>query len=175
MENIQIQKVTIADVSLLKTISEQTFIETFSSDNTAENMDCYLSEAFSNMKLESELNNNDSEFYFAVTEGQVTGYLKINFGEAQSDLKDDRSLEIERIYVLKEFKGKRIGSSLFDKAVQRARESKLDYIWLGVWEHNLNALSFYEKIGFREFGRHLFILGTDRQTDIMMRLDLSSS
>jgi ribosomal protein S18 acetylase RimI-like enzyme len=42
-------------------------------------------------------------------------------------------------------------------------------VWLGVWEKNLRAISFYEKNGFIAFDQHIFQLGDDRQTDIMMK------
>jgi ribosomal protein S18 acetylase RimI-like enzyme len=124
-------------------------------------------------KLTAELNDPNSEFLFAMRNDEVAGYLKINYGASQTDVKDDQSLEIERIYVLENFKGKGIGKSLYAKATEIAYGKNLDYIWLGVWEENHNALSFYRKLGFAEFGRHIFKLGDDKQTDIMMRIELT--
>jgi ribosomal protein S18 acetylase RimI-like enzyme len=97
----------------------------------------------------------------------------VNFGPSQTDVKDDKSLEIERIYVLKEFHGQQVGQMLFDKAIQIAKQQHADYVWLGVWEHNPRAIQFYKKNGFVEFDRHIFHLGNDAQTDIMMKLKLN--
>ncbi len=132
----------------------------------------YLDEDFSLEKLTAEINNKNSEFYFAKLDNNVIGYLKINFGSSQTELKDDKALEIERIYVLKEFHGKNIGQLLYNKAMQISRQKKADYIWLGVWEENPRAINFYKKNGFMEFDRHIFKLGNDEQTDIMMKLKL---
>lgn len=132
----------------------------------------YLDEDFSLEKLTAEINNKNSEFYFAILDNNAMGYLKINFGPSQTELKDDKALEIERIYVLKEFHGKNIGQLLYDKAIQISRQKKADYIWLGVWEENPRAINFYKKNGFMEFDRHIFKLGNDEQTDIMMKLKL---
>jgi len=104
----------------------------------------------------------------------VIGYLKLNFGESQTELKGDKALEIERIYVLKEFHGKKVGQLLYDKAIQVATETKADYVWLGVWEENPRAIAFYKKNGFVEFDKHIFRLGDEEQTDIMMKLQLKS-
>ena len=41
-----------------------------------------------------------------------------------------------------------------------------------VWEENLRAIRFYEKNGFKTFDKHVFRLGSDEQTDIMMKLEL---
>lgn len=172
MENIQLKKVTLNDIDQLQKIGRQTFFETFAESNTEENMKEYLENSFSTEKLHSELNNPNSEFYFAVEEDTVIGYLKINFGASQTELKDDKALEIERIYVLKEFHGKKVGQLLYEKAIQIAKETKSDYVWLGVWEENHRALAFYKKNGFIEFDKHIFRLGNDEQTDIMMKLQL---
>lgn len=175
MGNIEIKKVTIDDLDQLQQIGRQTFYETFASGNTEENMNKYLDEAFSVAKLTTELNDKNSEFYFATLDNDVIGYLKINFGQSQTELQDDKAVEIERIYVLKEFHGKNVGQLLYDKAISIARQKNADYVWLGVWEENLRAINFYKKNGFVEFDKHIFKLGNDEQTDIMMKLKLTNN
>jgi diamine N-acetyltransferase len=172
MENIEIVKVSLADIADLQQIGRQTFFETFSDGNTEENMSKYLEEGFSLEKLTNELKDANAEFYFAKFQGQVIGYLKLNFGESQTELKDEKALEIERIYVLKEFHGKSVGQLLYDQAIKIAKDKLVDYVWLGVWEENPRAISFYKKNGFVEFDKHIFILGDDEQTDIMMKMYL---
>lgn len=173
MDNIEIKKITSNDIEELQTIARQTFSETFSAGNTEENMKKYLDEGFTVAKLTSELYDSNAEFYFATLDNNVIGYLKINFGQSQTELQDDKALEIERIYVLKEFHGKAVGQLLYDKAIQIARHKNADYIWLGVWEENPRAINFYKKNGFVAFDKHIFKLGNDKQTDIMMKLKLN--
>ncbi|MBK6833329.1 MAG: GNAT family N-acetyltransferase [Bacteroidetes bacterium] len=172
MEAIEINRVTISDVAQLQKIARQTFFETFSAGNTEENMTKYLRENLSIENLSTELKNENSEQYFAVLEGDVIGYLKLNFGASQTELKDEKALEIERIYVLSQFHGKNVGQVLYEKAIDIAREKNAEYVWLGVWEENPRAIRFYEKNGFVEFDKHIFKLGEDEQTDIMMKLVL---
>ena len=174
MENIEIVEVTLNDINQLQKISRQTFQETFSKSNSEENMKSYLKEKFSTEKLVSEINNKNSIFYFASAENNIIGYLKVNFGESQTELKDSKALEIERIYVSNEYHGKRVGQLLYNKAIEIAKQKKSDYIWLGVWEENLRAINFYKKNGFIEFDKHVFKLGDDEQTDIMMKLKLNN-
>ena len=173
METIIIKKLTLNDIDQLQKISRQTFYETFSAGNTEENMQKYLEEGFSAEKLSAELNDNNSVFYFAILDGKAIGYLKLNFGQSQTELQDDKALEIERIYVSREFQGKKVGQILYDKAIQVAQQNKADYVWLGVWEKNPRAIAFYKKNGFVEFDKHVFKLGDDEQTDIMMKLKLN--
>ncbi|KAA5533546.1 GNAT family N-acetyltransferase [Taibaiella lutea] len=172
MENIDIKSVTRDDIDQLQQISRQTFYETFSVENTEEDMKQYLEEDLSKDRLTAEFNNRDAAFYFAMLNGKVIGYLKLNTGASQTELQDDNGLEIERIYVLKEFHGKKVGQLLYEKALQVARKKNADYVWLGVWENNLRAISFYKKNGFVAFDKHIFRLGNDEQTDIMMKLEL---
>ena len=175
METIHIIKVTTGDVDRLQQISRQTFYETFSAVNTAENMKKYLEEEFSVEKLTAECNNPESFFYFATLGGTIIGYLKLNVGRSQTEIKDDNAIEIERIYVLKEFHGKKVGQLLYEKAIQIAQQANAGYVWLGVWEKNMRAINFYTKNGFVPFDKHIFRLGNDVQTDIMMKLKLKDA
>jgi len=169
MNTIKIIRVLEDDVTKLQEIGSQTFYETFADTNTEENMKVYLEESFALEKLIQEVSNVQSQFYFAVLDDLVIGYLKINTGEKQTELISNDALEIERIYVLKAFQGKKIGQLLYDKAVCIAKDLGLKSIWLGVWEKNQHAIGFYQKNGFVEFDKHIFHLGEDIQTDLMMR------
>ena len=176
MSNITLKKLSIANVAQLQKIGMATFSETFTEFNTTENLNKYLVESFSIEKLSSEINNTHSEFYLALDDVKddtnAIGYLKVNFGESQTELKDSKSLEIERIYVLKEYQGKNVGQLLYQKALTIAKQSNVEYIWLGVWEKNVRAINFYKKNGFVTFDTHIFKLGDEQQTDFMMKLEL---
>lgn len=174
MKNIEIIKITIIDIDQLQKIGRETFYETFSESNTEENMRNYLETGFSIDKITTELNDENTEFYFAKIENNVIGYLKLNFGASQTELKSEKAIEIERIYVLKEYHGQKVGQILYDKAIEIAKKKNAEFIWLGVWEENPRAINFYKKNGFIEFDKHIFKLGDDEQTDIMMKLNLQS-
>ncbi|MBP8238358.1 MAG: GNAT family N-acetyltransferase [Saprospiraceae bacterium] len=172
MSAIVIKRVRIDDIDQLQKIGRLTFAETFSEGNTDEDMQQYLEESFSTKKLTAEIFDENAEFYFAINNHQVVGYLKLNFGASQTELKDHKAVEIERIYVLSDFHGKKVGQLLYETALQRSRQKKAEYVWLGVWEENPRAIHFYKKNGFVEFDKHIFKLGDDEQTDIMMKLKL---
>jgi diamine N-acetyltransferase len=169
---MEIRKGNIQDIEILKYIGIQTFTETFSDKNSKENMKAYLESEYSKEKLKRELTDPNAEFYFAELGEKTIGYLKINFGESQTEIRSLNALEIERIYVLKEFHGKKFGQQLYEKAIELANDKKMKFIWLGVWEKNYRAINFYKKNGLIEFDKHIFILGNDKQTDIMMKLIL---
>jgi len=169
MEQIETRRVGLEDIAALQQIGRATFFETFSESDTPENMATYLAEGFSEEKLTVELSCEGSEFFFALEDDKVIGYLKLNTGKAQTESQDSNALEIERIYVLSAYHGKKVGQILYEKAIQRAESLDATYIWLGVWEENPRAIRFYEKNGFEAFDKHVFKLGEDEQTDIMMK------
>jgi diamine N-acetyltransferase len=169
---LQINQVSIDEVSTLQEISKRTFTEAFAAQNSEENMLRYMEGSLSLQKLREELTDPNMHFYFAQLNNSVVGYLKINLSRAQTELQDARALEIERIYVLQEFHGKQVAQQLYEKAHRMAVDTAAEYIWLGVWEENHRAIRFYEKLGFVPFNKHVFMLGDDAQTDIMMKLDM---
>ena len=172
MSKIEIKKATIADIEIIQKISTETFSETFSKVNTQENMANYIQENFNREQMASEINNPESEFYLALLDNEIIGYMKLNFGEAQTEKQEGNNLEIHRIYVLQAFHGKRIGQLLLDETIKIAKEMAVHSVWLGVWEENHRALQFYSKNGFVEFDQHIFILGDDVQTDLLMQLKI---
>jgi len=171
---VRITSLTVSDVSILRGIARDTFIETFSEANKAEDMERYLTENFSEEQLARELSNPDSFFYVAEVNGHVVGYLKLNTARAQTEPQAADALEIERIYVLGSYHGGGVGQALYHHAMSVAEDRKASYVWLGVWEHNHRALRFYEKNGFIAFGTHIFQLGNDQQTDILMKKSVAA-
>ncbi len=170
-----IKRVLPEELSLLQSVGRQAFTETFAEWNTPENMVIYLEQSFNTERLSAELANNESEFYFALRNNEVIGYLKLNRLGAQTEIRDHDGVEIERIYVLKKYHGQKVGQLLFDTAMQRAQQAGAAYIWLGVWEKNEKAIKFYIRNGFIRFDSHTFKLGDEEQTDIMMKLGLKIS
>jgi ribosomal protein S18 acetylase RimI-like enzyme len=162
------------DLEALRQICILTYVETFGADNTPENMKLYLEKSFNREKMEEELSNPGSWFYFALVDGEVAGYLKLNGDGAQSDIHDPESLEVERIYIAKAFHGRSIGKAFLDRAMEVAEKLGKKYVWLGVWEENHKALRFYERYGFRIVGKHSFFLGEDEQSDFIMRKDIGN-
>ena len=172
MNSIAIKKIGLEQLVPLQEIGRKTFYDTFFESDSEESMNAYLATSFSTEKLTAELENPNSEFYFATQNEVVIGYLKVNFGAAQTELQDANAVEIERIYVLQDYHGKQVGQLLFEKAMAIAKSNRCDYIWLGVWEENHRALQFYTKNGFVAFDKHIFVFGDEEQTDIMMKLVL---
>ncbi|WHS06988.1 GNAT family N-acetyltransferase [Ligilactobacillus salivarius] len=156
------------DIKALQAIAKQTFTETFGSQNTAEDLAKFLSEEYDFDKLKAEVENPESFYYFYYFEDELAGYLKLNVDAAQTESEYPEALEIQRIYVLQKYQGKRIGLAMMQQALAVAKKLKKPQVWLGVWENNLKAQAFYQKSGFKKVGSHDFILGDDKQTDYIL-------
>jgi len=170
--DIILKKCGADDLDALRALSIATFTDTFASTNTPANMEAYMRAAYAPDKLRAELLNPDSDFYFLYADGAPAGYIKLNGCPAQTDVHDPDALEIERLYLHRDFQGLGLGSALMRKALDVARTRRKKYVWLGVWEGNKKARVFYHKHGFYPFGSHPFVMGDDRQTDLLMRKDL---
>ncbi len=132
--NIKIRPCSIDDLKKLQIIGFETYNETFRTMNSQETMEKYLQESFNKKKLLAELNNKNCKFYFLYAENELAGYLKVNDAQAQSDINDPKSIEVERIYIKRPYKGKGLGKKLVNFAFQLAIERGKNYVWLGVWE-----------------------------------------
>lgn len=171
-QNIEISRIKVTEITEYSKLAGKTFYETFRQTTSGENMRKYLEDSFSKNRLKSELLTFGAHHYFARVEGEIAGYLNVNTGGAQNVFKGDNFTELERLYVLKEFQGTGTGQALLNKAFEIAIGEGTDHIWLGVWENNFRAIRFYIKNGFVHTGEHLFMVGDDRQTDLLMERKL---
>ena len=165
---INIRRITAADVASLSIMAKQTFYDTFTGTCTEEDMQSFLEEYFNKKRLGTEVSNADNFYFFAEAGGVPVAYLQ--FMEDYSGfplIKKWKALELKRIYVVKEYHGKGIAQKLMDYILNYAIEGHYEVVWLGVWEKNMRAQKFYEKYGFVNSGHiHDFPIGNTPQTDI---------
>ena len=157
--------------SLVK-ISRETFIHAFEKDNNPIDFYNYVNNAFSKEAIKKELNNPKMSFYFLLLDNIIAGYFKLNEDDAQNETFETTTVELERIYIIPKFQGKKLGEAMLKKAIQISKEKEATFLWLGVWERNIHAIRFYERNGFKQFSSHDFYIGNDRQTDLLMKLEL---
>lgn len=163
-----IKTITADDVKKLQEVSRETFKATFDPYTAPADMKRFLAEDYETGKLIKEINNPDSRFFFLMVGDEVAGYLKINVGDAQTEHLKENALEVERIYLLPNFQHKGLGNVLLDYAEETAKKEGKDYMWLGVYEKNINAQNFYKRHGFEKVSQHTFQVGSDPQTDWLL-------
>ncbi len=167
--NVIIRRGEASDAALLAELGARTFSETFAADNTPENMSAYLASAFTPAQQATELSDSRSSFHIAEVDGVAVGYALLRTGEVPDGVTGDRPIELVRLYVSKESLGAGVGAALMQACIDDAKQRGHQTLWLGVWENNTRAQSFYRKWNFHEVGTHVFQLGDDPQTDILMQ------
>ncbi len=166
---IIIKYATSSDAENIAVLSRKTFYETFTAFNTKEDMDKFMNESFSVQALMNEVSAVENIFLAAFMEEELVGYAKLTESKNPPELEGMNAIEIGRIYAAQKTIGRGVGKALMEQCIQLATEKNKQLIWLGVWEHNQRAISFYNKFGFEKFGEHDFILGNDVQTDWLMK------
>jgi ribosomal protein S18 acetylase RimI-like enzyme len=172
LSSINIHVANAADAAMIANFSHRTFCDAFASFNTKENMDKFINNEFYKEKLIAQVNEPGNIFLLAYQQNELTGYVRLLESHNPPELGEIDGIEISRIYVDNKITSKGIGSELMQKCFDVAQEKYKKVIWLGVWEHNARAIAFYKKWGFEIFGDHIFMLGDDAQTDILMKKTL---
>ncbi len=170
-----IRRGNINDVSLLQHIGRKTFDDSFGNTCTKEDMRGVLDLFFNSAQVALELQDDADNFFFFEEDGIAKGYLRINAKHAcpLDSFQNRKSIELVRLYVLKEYHGTGVANKLIDFAFDFARKSGFEIIYLSVWEYNFRARGFYEKHGFANTGlENDFPLGSTPQTDYWFVKDL---
>ncbi len=174
MSEIKIRKATPEDAEMLTELSYKTFWDAFHEHpkNAPDDLADYMAKAFNFEQIKSEIEDDKSIFLVAEIEGKAAGYAKLIVESVEEPVKAEKPIELSRLYSHQEFLGKGVGARLMEECFAEARSLFCDVMWLGVWEFNPRAQRFYEKYGFYKIGKHVFQLGSDAQTDLLMQKEI---
>lgn len=174
MSEIFIRKATIEDAEMLAELSYKTFWDAFHEhpENAPEDLADYMAKAFNVGQIGRELSDENSIFLVAEIAGEPAGYAKLIVDSTETGISATKPVELSRLYSKQEFLGKGVGAALMEECFAVAEKLNRDVMWLGVWEYNPRAQRFYEKYNFREVGKHVFQLGADAQTDLLMQKEI---
>lgn len=171
---IEIRQATPDDAQPLTDLAYTTFWDAFAHHpkNAPEDLNHYMRQAFNLEQIKAELADENSVFLIAEIESKPAGYAKLIVESTEEGITAERPVELSRLYSHQEYLGKGVGQNLMDACFEYANTHGHDVMWLGVWEYNPRAQAFYTKNGFREVGKHTFLLGSDPQTDLLMQREL---
>lgn len=166
---MDIVPIQTTDINELQKLAIRTYTAAFGHKNDSGVLEKYFDTAFTKIELQRQLENTYSYWYFAKQNDNIAGYLKLNVQTAQTEFQEEKGLEIERIYIDIPFLSNGYGSKLINFSILKARELEKNYIWLGVWEENPEAIRFYKKHKFEIIGTHDYDMIAEIQTDFIMR------
>lgn len=173
LDRLAIRRADPGDAEALASLGARLFEQAFGEDNSPGDMRSYVAAAFSRARQHAELTDPDRVAWLAtIDDHALAGFASVRRGTAGNGVVAEAPVELHRIYVDGSCQGLGVGRCLMDVCVAQARSWAADALWLGVWEHNKRAISFYEQAGFRAVGSQVFLLGTDEQRDIVMARDL---
>jgi diamine N-acetyltransferase len=152
MNELKIRQAAISDIQIISALGITTCYEAYFELDPSRDLAEYCVNFFSLEKLNIEFEDANSTFLIAEFDGKAVGYAKLREGKKIECLKDVNTIEVQRIYLLEKMKGKRIGESLMEKCLEIGREKGYKTLWLGVWDKNIAAQRFYEKIGMKNIG-----------------------
>lgn len=156
------------DAPSLAVFAERTFRDAFAARNSPENVDLHCAKAFGTEIQRREIEDPWLVTMLAEDAGRQVGFSQLRLSNASPSVAARRPAELHRIYVSAEWQGRGVAQDLMGRAFGDAAAAGCDILWLGVWEHNSKAIAFYRKLGFEVVGEHVFMLGQDRQRDLVM-------
>jgi ribosomal protein S18 acetylase RimI-like enzyme len=168
---MEIRQAIASDSSVLADLGATTFYDTFHAFHTKEDMDAYILSTYSKEAIIQNLQNPKVYYALVYDEKKPVGYLKLILDKPHEHI-SGKTIELEKIYVLKQYRGSQVGKQLMDHALVIAKQHQYEILFLGVWEENHRAVAFYKKYGFEVFATRTFKLGNNLCDDFIMKLSL---
>jgi diamine N-acetyltransferase len=165
---VAMRSAVATDAGPLAELAERTFRDTFSAQNTKEDMDLHCAASFGTPIQAGEIADPRLVTLVGDDEGALVAYGQLRWGAAPEAVPAVKPAEIARLYVDRRWHGRGLAHQLMSGLLSAAAAGGADTVWLGVWEHNPRAIAFYRKHGFVEVGSHVFRLGRDPQRDLLM-------
>ena len=165
---VTIRTAVVADAAVVADLARRTFFDTFASTNDPNDMALHLAAAYGVEQQTRELQDPGVTTLLVEDDGRAIAYAQLRNDHVPDCVTDVGAIELWRFYVDRDWHGRGVAAALMERARAAARERGAKTLWLGVWERNDRARAFYAKCGFTDAGQHIFLFGTDPQTDLVM-------
>jgi ribosomal protein S18 acetylase RimI-like enzyme len=163
-----IRQATEADAAALAALAERTFRETFAQTNRAEDIDVHCRNSYGVGIQAAEIRDPGRTTLVCHVRDSLVAYGQLRWAGAPSCVVATKPAEVQRLYVDAPWHGKGVAQALMASLLDAAIAGGADVAWLGVWEKNPRAISFYTKHDFAFVGDHVFVLGNDSQRDLVL-------
>ena len=163
--NITIRRGVPADAACLADLAARTFHDTFAAHSQPQDMAHYLAQTYGPLQQGRELADPNVKTLLVDADGQLVGFAQLRGGTPPPCVDGDAPIELWRFYFAREWHGRGLAQTLMQRVDAEARRTDARTLWLGVWERNERAKAFYRKCSFVDVGEHVFMVGSDAQTD----------
>lgn len=139
-----------ADARVLSTVALESYRQHYL-DYWYDRGEWYMQHSFAPERLAVELADPNARYFMVWRHNERAGFLKINLDKPLPDQPANKGLELERIYLLKAATGHGVGQAAVEYVEKLARGAGRQTLWLKAMDTS-EALSFYERMGFRHYG-----------------------
>ncbi|MCV6630105.1 MAG: GNAT family N-acetyltransferase [Flavobacteriaceae bacterium] len=162
MQHLEIRLASLEDASHIALLGRITFEETFGHHfKDRQDLLDYFDRTFSVSKIQKSIAKPNTVFWLALVDDLPVGYAKLKLHSPCEGVAKNAQCQLQKIYVLKDFLSMKIGLSLQNQLLEKARELAFENIWLSVLHSNHRAISFYQKNGFKQIGTHQYSIGKE--------------
>lgn len=164
---ITIRKATINDYTIIQDIANVAFPATYAQILTPEQLNYMMEWMYSTDSLHKQMSEDGHIYYIAFDENKAVGYVSIQQESADT-------FHLQKIYVLPNQQGKRIGQKLFEQAIKAIKEQHPSPCKMELNVNRSNpALGFYQKMGMQKLREGDFPIGDGfYMNDYIMGLDI---
>lgn len=158
----------------LAPVAREVFVDTFAHLYEAAAFDRFCDETYRpGGTLSRDFEAAGVRWRVAVAAGEPIGYAKLTPLRVPAVDPDSSALELQQLYVLRDWHGAGVAAGLMEWALETARADGVREVYLTVFDHNERAKRFYARYGFEEVGRCTFQLGDRIDDDRIWRVRLS--
>lgn len=168
---VHTKRAGLEDVETISALAKITFAETFGHYFRDPNdLLAYFDRTFSEEKIRESIQKPDNVFWLGMFNDIAVGYAKLKLNSASPFVKGKNTSQLQKIYVLKDFLSKKVGSKLQEEMLIEAKNRQSEAIWLSVLKENERAIQFYLKNEFEVVGEHDFQIGKEHfEFDVMQK------
>ena len=165
-----------ADAAALAELGRSTFVDTFGHLYSAEDLNLFLTQVYSQEAVASDLADPDRLYRVVERDGELIGYCKIGLSYTMDfDIGERRAIELKQLYLRAEAQGTGIAQDLMQWVLDEARARNANAIALTVWSENYRAQRFYERYGFTKWADTYFMVGNHRDDELIYGLYLDGT
>jgi len=145
---IELVKANVSYLDELQQICIDAYTMIFGDHWIENGLSLYLEDQFNRNRLNQELSSFLCDYFFIRSSNTNIGFAKIKYKTSLEFSKLD-NCELEKIYILPKYSGKGIGKYVLGNIIETVKRRDKKLIYLCVIDTNLNAISFYQRNGFK--------------------------
>lgn len=108
-------------------------------------------------ELKKDLKNPKTKIFVYEIQGKIVGYVNCSLQGKNPYTKTKKKGEINDLFVLEKYRKQGIGKALIKKAISFFKSKNVKNISISVNSNNIPTLRVYEKLGFKESVKKMFL------------------